>query len=334
MMNPVVSVIIPSYNTAALVGRAVGSALSQTLAAIEVIVVDDASVDESVAVVRACRDPRLQLIALAKNEGAGSARNRAIAAARGRWVAVLDSDDWYAPTRLERLVVFAETSGADIVADDLYPIREGAASPWGTLLGAAGARVARGPIDAVTLLESENFGRGSQRLGLCKPLFSSEFLLRHGLRYDPSIKVTQDFWLLLECLVRGARFELWPEPLYFYLSRAGSLVTSSRQARLMKDGEVAAAVMARPEVAADGRLAAALERKRRQYSRPLAFEQVVSPLKAGRWGAAGQALVRDPGVVLLLLRRLLEALRRRFRHYVLRDEAAFDMLQGPEGRRR
>lgn len=333
-MNPLVSVIIPSYNTAALIGRAIESALTQTLASIEVIVVDDASTDDSVAVIKGFTDPRLRLIELPANQGAGAARNRAIDVATGTWVAVLDSDDWYAPHRLERLVAFADERGADIVADDVYLIREGEPEPWGTLLTVSEHPIGSGRIDAVTLVESETFDRDSLRLGLTKPLFFSGFLSQHGIRYDPTIRVTQDFWMLLECLVRGARFELLPEPLYFYLARAGSLVSSSRNARLMTDGAVCAAFMARPEVASDARLCAALERKRRLYAKLLAFSRVVGPLKAGHWRAAWAALWREPGVLLLILRRLPEALIRRFQYYALHNDAAFDVLYRKNGRRR
>jgi len=333
-MNPVVSVIIPSYNTATLIKRAIESALAQTLSAIEVIVVDDASSDNSAAIARGFADERVRVFELPENQGAGAARNRAIEAARGKWVAVLDSDDWYGPTRLQQLVEFAEAQAADIVADDLYLIREGESAPWGTLLGESRRNLPEsGRIDAVTLIESETFDHGSLRLGLCKPIFLRSFLIEHEIWYDPAIKVTQDFWMLLECLIRGARFLLLPEPLYFYLARAGSLVSSSRVERLSKDSAVCAAVMARPEVTADRRLRKALENKRRLYMNLLAFNRVVTPLKAGQWGAACEALMREPRALRLLLRRLPQALIRRFQHYVLRNDAAFDMFYRKEGRR-
>jgi succinoglycan biosynthesis protein ExoO len=160
-------------------------------------------------------------------------------------------------------------------------------------------------------------------------------LAQHQIRYDPTIKVTHDFWLLLECLIQGARFELLPEPLYCYVvQRAGSLVTTSRNARLEKDIEVCAAVMARPEVAADPRLLESLQKKHRLYSGLRAFGRVVTPLKAGQWKLAGSTLLQEPNAWLPLIRRLPEALMRRFRRYVLRDQGAFDMLYPTRGRRR
>ncbi|MDJ0687662.1 MAG: glycosyltransferase family 2 protein [Xenococcaceae cyanobacterium MO_188.B32] len=129
-----VSVIIPAYNTEQYIHQAIASLLSQTLENIEIIVVDDCSTDNTVRVVRSFDDPRLRLLLNPQNLGAGGARNRALRAARGKWVAVLDSDDWYAPERLSRLVEVAEQKNADFVADDLYLIEDSSSSPWGTMI--------------------------------------------------------------------------------------------------------------------------------------------------------------------------------------------------------
>ena len=333
-MKPIVSVIIPSYNTASLIRRALQSALAQSLQSLEVVVVDDASTDDSVAVLREFADERVKVFVLPTNQGAGAARNRAIEESSGKWVAVLDSDDWYAPNRLERLVGFAEARGADIVADDLYLIRDGEPEAWGTLFGPSAGRLAGSPVDATALIRSETFDRDSLRLGLCKPLFLRSFLNERAIRYDPTIKVTQDFWMLLECLMQGGRFELLPEPLYYYLARPGSLVSSSRTDRLLKDARVCEAVMARPEVARDQTLLKALVHKRRAYGQLLAYNQIGADVKAGHWRSALETLVREPGALWWLLRRLPEALWRRFRRYILRDRTALDMLYRRRRRRR
>jgi glycosyltransferase involved in cell wall biosynthesis len=96
-----ISVVIPTYNRAALVGRAIGSALAQTHGDLEVIVVDDASTDATSEVVRGIRDPRVRLVALPRNAGVSAARNAGIRASRGEWVALLDSDDEWLPRKLE-----------------------------------------------------------------------------------------------------------------------------------------------------------------------------------------------------------------------------------------
>ena len=108
-----VSVIIPVYNGAAFVGSALASVFSQTRPADEVIVVDDASTDDSAAVVEAIARKAplpIRLIRLAVNSG-GPAKpmNCGIEAARGEFIAVLDQDDVFLPRRLELLVPVMQT---------------------------------------------------------------------------------------------------------------------------------------------------------------------------------------------------------------------------------
>lgn len=105
-----VSVIVPLYNREATIGQALRSVLEQSVPPSEVIVVDDGSVDGSAKVVRAIADPRLRYLYQA-NAGAGAARNRGLEVAQGDWVALLDSDDWWLPTRIA-------SAAAAVAADD------------------------------------------------------------------------------------------------------------------------------------------------------------------------------------------------------------------------
>lgn len=99
---PRVSVVMPAYNAAAFVRRAVDSVLAQSFAGFELIVVDDGSVDDTSAVL-ATYGNQLRVLAQA-NAGPAAARNHGLRAARGRYVAFLDADDHWEPTKLERQV--------------------------------------------------------------------------------------------------------------------------------------------------------------------------------------------------------------------------------------
>src|SRR5690606_14874933 len=99
MPTPLVSVIIPSYNHAPYVRQAVESALAQSVR-VEVLVRDDASTDESWDVLQAIDDPRVRLWRNDVNLGAHETLQRALADARGDYLAILNSDDRYAPDRL------------------------------------------------------------------------------------------------------------------------------------------------------------------------------------------------------------------------------------------
>lgn len=100
-MQPLVSVIIPTYNRQATIIRALDSVLDQTYSNLEVIIVDDASTDSTVQMVNAYRDNRVHLICIPVNGGANAARNRGIAAARGRYIAFQDSDDEWDRDKLQ-----------------------------------------------------------------------------------------------------------------------------------------------------------------------------------------------------------------------------------------
>jgi len=115
----IVSVVIPMYNAAPWVGETLDSVVSQTqgVGDLEVIVVDDASIDDSVSVARTFFDRHLirgQLITLDKNGGVGAARNVGWRHARGDWVQFLDADDILAPAKIERQSAAAERMAADV----------------------------------------------------------------------------------------------------------------------------------------------------------------------------------------------------------------------------
>jgi hypothetical protein len=108
-----VSIIIPLYNKAPYIRRALDSALAQTFPDHEIIVVDDGSTDGSPEIVRAESDPRVRLITQ-PNAGPGLARNQGIAEAKGEYLAFLDADDEWLPAFLERSLALLENYGPSV----------------------------------------------------------------------------------------------------------------------------------------------------------------------------------------------------------------------------
>jgi glycosyltransferase involved in cell wall biosynthesis len=106
--SPAVSIVIPTYNRAALISESITSVLRQSYSNFEVIVVDDGSTDATADVVNAFSDKRL-IFLRQENKGRSAARNRAITCARGRYIAFLDSDDIYLEDKLERQIAYMES---------------------------------------------------------------------------------------------------------------------------------------------------------------------------------------------------------------------------------
>src|SRR4051812_15646446 len=115
-MEPIVSVVIPVYCRAGTIMRALRSVMCQSFDNLEIVVVDDGSTDDTVAIVEAAHIPNLTLIRHPSNQGAAAARNTGIRASRGRYVAFLDSDDVWAPEKLSRQLSKLEQMPADIMA--------------------------------------------------------------------------------------------------------------------------------------------------------------------------------------------------------------------------
>jgi glycosyltransferase involved in cell wall biosynthesis len=113
--KPTVSVVIPTSGRPMLVERAIRSALAQTYDAIEIIVVIDGDDADTVQVLQGIGDPRLRWIVHPVRRGAGPARDTGAAAAAGAWIAFLDDDDEWLPTKLERQLAAAPPDGQALV---------------------------------------------------------------------------------------------------------------------------------------------------------------------------------------------------------------------------
>lgn len=109
-----VSVVIPTFNRAHLLLRAVQSVLNQTFTDFELIIVDDASTDNTQEVVESFGDLRIRYIKHEQNKGGGASRNTGIEAARGEFIAFLDSDDEWMPTKLEIQVAALSQAGPEV----------------------------------------------------------------------------------------------------------------------------------------------------------------------------------------------------------------------------
>lgn len=113
MTAPAISVILPTYNRAAMLARSVGSVLEQSFSDFELLIVDDGSSDDTGAVVAAFGDERIRYLPRASNGGVAAARNTGLQNARGRYLAFQDSDDEWLLGKLERQMASLEGSTDD-----------------------------------------------------------------------------------------------------------------------------------------------------------------------------------------------------------------------------
>jgi len=125
--KPMVSVVIPTYNRAHLLGRAIKSVLDQTYQDFELIIVDDASTDNTKEVVKRLDDPRIRYVRHEENRGGAAARNTGIKTARGQFIAFQDSDDRWLPDKLEKQMrVFKSASPkVGVVYTGFWRLRDG-----------------------------------------------------------------------------------------------------------------------------------------------------------------------------------------------------------------
>ncbi len=242
---PAVSAVIPTWNRADLVVRAVRSALGQQMADLEVIVVDDGSTDHTRAAVEAMGDPRVTVLALPRRVGSGAARNHGIRAARAELVAFLDSDDEWRPTALAAMRARLDGAG-DQRATVVYcrlEVRD----------ERSGRTVPPGPDD----LAAPEGDVLDHLLAGWQPRSASAVAVRRAALleaggFDESLPAWVDMDLWLRLARAGHRFVAVPEPLGVKHEHAGPQVMTdpARQAAAL------AAFEAKWRAAWDGRPAA------------------------------------------------------------------------------
>jgi glycosyltransferase involved in cell wall biosynthesis len=110
-MKDLVSIIMPSYNTAAYIKDSIQSVIDQSYTNWELIIVDDCSSDDTDEVLAEIHDKRIRIFKNEKNSGAALSRNKALREANGKWIAFLDSDDLWESDKLEKQISFMENNG-------------------------------------------------------------------------------------------------------------------------------------------------------------------------------------------------------------------------------
>ncbi|HET8613358.1 MAG TPA: glycosyltransferase [Sphingomonas sp.] len=247
---PAISVIVPAWGVAHLVGEALASLQAQSFADWEAIVVDDGAPDDVAGAVApfAAADPRIRFLPT-PHGGVSAARNRALAAARAPLIALLDGDDRLLPDYLAKMIaaISADPGLGLVSCDALYtgrPAREGRPfSHYSPQIGEptlAAVIERRFNIFIAAMIRREAIGQAGG--------------------FDEALARSEDLDLWLRILSAGWRAAYVPEPLAIYRRRAGSLTTETLQlcrSTVQVYEKAARALAGRPEAA----LAAAMARR-------------------------------------------------------------------------
>jgi glycosyltransferase involved in cell wall biosynthesis len=278
--TPTFSVIVAAYNVADVIGEALESVQTQTIAPLEVIVCDDGSTDDLTRAVEPYRDAIVLL--RRQNGGEAAAKNTAAAAATGDFVAILDADDVYFPNRLEALSALAQARpDLDILTTDGFL--------------SVGDRIIRRNYDC-----SWRFETADQRRAILERNFifglaavRRERLLQHG-GFDEAIRWTTDWDLWLRLILAGARAGCVPDPLALYRLRETSLTAQRRDLLLGKLATLEKA-QRNPNLRSDE--PRVLERSLASYRRELALLDLREAVAARKTGTRRRALrvLRTPG---------------------------------------
>ncbi|TQL66596.1 CDP-glycerol glycerophosphotransferase [Nocardioides albertanoniae] len=221
--KPILSVVMPIYNVEQWVGAALDSILTQSLHALEVIVVDDGSPDGSADVVRqiARRDPRVRIVTK-ENGGLGAARNTGLEHIRGEYVAFADSDDIILPGSYEAMVGLLERTGSDFVTAAFERGEQGrAARPnWVKKLTRVTRTRLRIEDEPLALLDITSWNK----------VFRTSFVDEHGLlfsegvRYEDQVPITRAYL--------DATFDILDQCVYLWRTRDDGTSITQQKATL------------------------------------------------------------------------------------------------------
>lgn len=206
--TPLVSVIMPAYNSAVFLEAAIKSVLEQEYTNLELFVIDDASSDNSASIVQDFmqEDSRVKLLQNAFNEGTGAARNKGIRAAEGTFITFLDADDLWLPGKLKTQVEFMLKNDLEMSFSSYLLMEED-----GTLL----PRV----VEALPVLTYQKLLK-SNYVGNLTGIYN---VTKTGKIYAPLVRKRQDWALWLSILKRRGSTKSIREPLAVYRLRRDSI---------------------------------------------------------------------------------------------------------------
>lgn len=215
-MGPRVSVLMSVYNGELYLREAIESILQQSFNDFEFIIINDASTDNSQAIIESYYDTRIVLLNNNSNLGLAQSLNRGLDVAHGQYIARMDADDISLPERLQKQVAFMDENN-----------EIGICGTWFKMFGNNPGWVVRYAVDHETIRSNLLFGPL-----LCHPsvIIRRDVLVDHDLHYDPAYDKAEDYALWIQCS-RYCNFSNLAEELFLYRSHDSQISTAhiSRQ---------------------------------------------------------------------------------------------------------
>lgn len=298
--RPLVAVVMPAFNARRTVLEAVHSVLGQSWRELQLVVCDDASTDGTAELLAGIGDPRLSVLRNPENLGQGRSRDRAILSTAAPWIAVIDADDRWESSRLERLMAANACDPGTMVFDDIMMCHDtpSGMTPWRRLRGdaafgprSAGARIV--PVEALVT---------ARRL-LIKPVFPAHVVREHGVVHGER-RFGEDIEYFLRLAALGMRFRYVPEPLYQYRISPGSVTARVADERAMAEAIRACAALP----GFDAGTKRAFDAKLRALSDDEKLYRLARDVRSGRLLRAAGLLAGNPRLVALLPARALRKL--------------------------
>ncbi|WP_211441808.1 glycosyltransferase family 2 protein [Collimonas humicola] len=219
---PKVSVVIPTFNAHLHIQATLNSILAQKDVDFEVLILDDASTDNTLDLIGAVGDKRVRIYRHENNQGRIANANRAFDLARGEYIARLDHDDLADPERLLQQTRFLDTHlDVTVVGSQIQH--------FGLEEGRSDFPLDDGRIKA-------RFISGNAYLANPSVMFRRDFVQSHALRYDPNLYITDDLGFWFDCLLLGARFANLPGALTSYRIHGG-MTSLNLNANLLYQGK-------------------------------------------------------------------------------------------------
>lgn len=203
MHYPLVSIIIPTYNVEKYIEEGIDSLLNQTYTNLEILIIDDCSTDNTVQIIKSkySKNQKIKLYEKSQNLGPANSRNIGIKQSKGKYIALLDGDDYYAEDKIEKQVQLMELN-LDIVA-------------CSTFLQCIGLKnnIIKFSIDHSEIKDRQLLGCPIAHPSV---MFRASFLKENNLYYNENFRYSEDYELFIRMIEKGGKFLTIPEALYMY----------------------------------------------------------------------------------------------------------------------